>query len=448
MSWVDVPALPWNRDAETVDDAPPVHPRPGAGGFPLLIAAFVQGLPLNLTLYSRETPSLDRLYEDNLQVATSAGNTSVLPLLVWGTLYVVALAALLRGRPVGLRTRAYTVLAGLLVLIVASSSWTRYPQKTYFVAAHAAGAMLIATAAAVRYRGDPGALASALGRSLGVAVLLHVAVAVAAPRVGIDWEGRWAGLCATPNSFAMLCVCGAWANLSALALRASRRRALHLTFAVVAAGGVLGANSITSAATLVVIAAVVLAAWSPARRAPVRTRHLRTAFVVAGATLASVIGLIAMEAGWERVTRTLGRSADATGRTTLWGTALELIDRRPLLGWGFDENATVMEVSGFSYTHFHNGLLDVAVRGGVVALALVLSIVAVVLVGALVAGRDERTLWLPLAAALLVHNATEVSLLASRNVLWMLALVAFVMFSFRERSRSRASPLATTQAIG
>lgn len=66
-----------------------------------------------------------------------------------------------------------------------------------------------------------------------------------------------------------------------------------------------------------------------------------------------------------QVTDALGRDAGFTGRSVLWERALSLISERPILGYG--NNPEVIQIWG-DYFSAHNQLLDVTIRGGVVAL--------------------------------------------------------------------------------
>lgn len=65
------------------------------------------------------------------------------------------------------------------------------------------------------------------------------------------------------------------------------------------------------------------------------------------------------------VTNLLGRDAGFTGRSLLWENSLELISQKPLFGWG--NNAEIIPIWG-NFFSSHNQLLDVAARGGLLAL--------------------------------------------------------------------------------
>ncbi len=63
----------------------------------------------------------------------------------------------------------------------------------------------------------------------------------------------------------------------------------------------------------------------------------------------------------------------ATGRTVIWGRAIELIAERPLVGWGLNSAPKLFQEFSF---HTHNLLLHATFSGGVIAGFLVLLILA------------------------------------------------------------------------
>ena len=73
-----------------------------------------------------------------------------------------------------------------------------------------------------------------------------------------------------------------------------------------------------------------------------------------------------------------------TTRTDIWNFALAMIERRPLLGFGFEsfwqagpESPSLREAPGFvaRMPHAHNGYIDIALQLGLVGLALLIALV-------------------------------------------------------------------------
>jgi exopolysaccharide production protein ExoQ len=68
-----------------------------------------------------------------------------------------------------------------------------------------------------------------------------------------------------------------------------------------------------------------------------------------------------------------------TGRTSIWAFALDMIERRPLLGWGYQsywlvgpDAPSVLEAPGWvaEMPNAHNGYLDTILETGLLGLAV------------------------------------------------------------------------------
>lgn len=117
-----------------------------------------------------------------------------------------------------------------------------------------------------------------------------------------------------------------------------------------------------------------------------------------------------------------GRSADLTGRYYLWLEALELLSKKPLLGYGFDDHATVIEAIVFPTSHFHNGFLDLAVRGGVVAVALLIFMFMIGYKHLRKVDDTKLIIILPFTLSTVIYNLSEVTFMLNRDVLWLLMM--------------------------
>jgi exopolysaccharide production protein ExoQ len=124
-----------------------------------------------------------------------------------------------------------------------------------------------------------------------------------------------------------------------------------------------------------------------------------------------------------------------SGRTIIWQFALKEIERRPLLGWGYQsfwlvgpDAPSVVEAPGFvkDMPNAHNGYYDTMLEMGYVGYALLLIFVVATLhaIGR-VADRDSARAWLLLSLALYVitHNGLESTWMRAYDLMW----VVFVM---------------------
>jgi O-antigen ligase len=125
-----------------------------------------------------------------------------------------------------------------------------------------------------------------------------------------------------------------------------------------------------------------------------------------------------------------------SGRTTIWAFVSDMIERKPLLGWGYQsfwlvgpEAPSVREAPGFVAFIFdaHNGYLDTVLQTGFLGLVL---LVILIISSISAAGRLAKThvchAWLVVSLLLFIalHNGMESTLVRSGNILWLVFLIA------------------------
>jgi exopolysaccharide production protein ExoQ len=130
---------------------------------------------------------------------------------------------------------------------------------------------------------------------------------------------------------------------------------------------------------------------------------------------------------------------DATfsGRSIIWDFALKEIERRPLLGWGYQsfwlvgpDAPSIVDAPGFvkEMPNAHNGYYDTMLEMGYVGYALLLAFITATLhaIGRL-AERDVTRAWLLLSLALyvMIHNGLESTWMRAFDLMWVVfAIVA------------------------
>jgi O-antigen ligase len=396
--------------------------RPGIAALPFIGAIFVQGLPLSLGLAPPEQRWAEEMHQLTLSRVTTFGFESAWPpTVVWATFYLIAAWAVLRGpRPVLPRGVLLNV-GGMVVFAFATSLWSHYPQKVLTTGIHALGGVFVALAAAHRYRADPWSAVRHMAYALGANITIQLVGVLAMGRVTIDWTGRWAGFAPHPNVFGLIAFATAWANGAALVSPERKRAAPHLAFLALAVVALIGTQSVTS---LVAAVAAVGGTFGLSFRERLRFSGKRVLGIGSIAALLGAFLLGGTVYSWGELANALGRSSDMSGRLWIWSVALDLTAECPWFGWGFDDNATVIELTALPYSHFHNGFVDLAVRGGAAAVALVGVFLARAFRDLLRKGsRSAQVLcFLPLLVAIALHNTTEVSLFVPRNLLWLLVL--------------------------
>jgi O-antigen ligase len=123
------------------------------------------------------------------------------------------------------------------------------------------------------------------------------------------------------------------------------------------------------------------------------------------------------------LTGLLGRSSDFSGRSDIWSEGLNLFWSKPFFGWGFDDNATVVSQAKFIHTTFHNGFIDLAVKAGLTGLLLFISSLILGIKNILTNPKCVM-IFLPIIISSLIYNLSEASIVAPRNILWLIFLFA------------------------
>ena len=287
---------------------------------------------------------------------------------------------------------------GYVVLPLLSLAWSAWPAASVLTLA-----LLVATTvhalfigAVLTWRELVRAVASALKWVLGLSIVFELWVSLVwggpilpqfvRPDGPVDdpivlWSrdnlfdgGRIQGLFGNANALAYVALLGMVVFAIRFASRAPRRTLLVGWFALSAFLFVRAGSAtayLAAALTVVVLATALL--MRTTRRPGERTRYYLLYAVVA------VGGLVALWLSRDRIFALLGRSADLTGRESIWGAVAERASERAWFGWGFstpwvptdpafdgwiiDHGQTVMQA--------HNMWLDVFLQlGGVGVLVI------------------------------------------------------------------------------
>jgi O-antigen ligase len=143
----------------------------------------------------------------------------------------------------------------------------------------------------------------------------------------------------------------------------------------------------------------------------------------------------------------VGRSRTLTGRLDLWTLGWQAFLERPLVGWGFDNLLTLsaQSLNRISYGQFHNGYLDMLVRGGILGALIAVTFIGVLtlrILNAMRWHREPAVLMLILLAGILAHNLTETSLMQFPNALWMITVsLHYVTFALQGRQPQASRPI-------
>jgi exopolysaccharide production protein ExoQ len=334
------------------------------------------------------------------------------------------------------------LIVAFLIYILVSMTWSGFPKKVLINWVHQMGICLVIISFLFCFGSYPDKMLRFFAFLLLMVTTCNLLVSILIPGFGVDPSGRWMGMTSHPNTLGYTCMLTVWSNLACFFLtknkliRVANFSAVGLSFICLH-----GSDSMTSTIwSLFIIYLMILLI-----KMDVNTSRqiLIKAFSVLYMTALIVIFLYAFRpemltvSGWFDL---MGRDEQLTGRTELWEKGFTLLRENPLVGLGFDSNATIFSKSVIKYGQFHNGYLDLLVSGGFVALILLLGIIIKFIWNALHVLKKDYSITIAmiiLILAILAHNATEASLIKTTHPMWVLFLTAYFFVAERYRILKR-----------
>jgi len=412
------------------------------GSIPFLLWIATAGMPLQRTLEVSQPIWTSEVHASTMAATSSASTLNSIPFALFLlTLYTCAgLMVMSKPKTVfSMLSRQWPLLL-LLLFVAASIVWSHNREKVLMNTVHNIGTLLITLAAALRYRKEPWLLPRHIGYVLGANIALHLLAVITLPSYAIEWDGRWRGLTGQANGLGAIGLCAFWANTVTLIGTRNDRYHLHLVFAICAAIAMLGANSMTSVLSSCCALVLILTFTGRTTRYRSGLRIFLGGLSVMFLVLAVGVMFLGNAMDMGKLLGMAGRSGDFTGRTEIWIAALKAIGARPWVGWGFDDNAYLIQTTDMPYTTYHNGYLDLMVRGGMIALGLC----ALLLVKWLLelkrtayVGIEILPFAIPFILSMLVYNSTEATLVMPRDQMWLIFLVILFLGTCKRWPTSR-----------
>lgn len=145
---------------------------------------------------------------------------------------------------------------------------------------------------------------------------------------------------------------------------------------------VLSRSASIGFALAAVVAAAVVSIAAEGKDRDTRHRYYRVAWGVIGTAALLVLTFRA------EIFSLIGKSPDMTGRTKIWKIVLNLIDQRPLHGWGWssywvpwvEPYKGLVVINNVPYYQAHNAFLDVWMQLGIVGLGLFILLIGLTFV--------------------------------------------------------------------
>lgn len=329
---------------------------------------------------------------------------------------------------------ALTLILALLILAVASTLWSNYPDITIRRSSSLLTTMLWAWYVAARLA--PKDIIKLIAQTIGLMALASLATVVLAPDTAIDAPDQapgWRGLFGDKNNFGDVMAIGAVTYFYLMMARPRRGGVFfyYLCGLVVCALPLILSQSRTSWIIGLVGPAIVLILKLMRGRAGVAIAAWTVGIMLLVAALVFVKQEISV------VAPLLGRQTDLTGRVELWSAVMPYIADRPLLGHGLaafwykdsQSVANIWDTIGWRPPTAHEGWLDLLLDLGFVGVAFLAAQIFFLLVRGTRAivnnGDPDASYFLLMPLVILIHNLTE-SALFREGVMWVLIVVSTV----------------------
>ncbi len=382
-----------------------------------------------------------RIYSFGEQADTSGADDGIAKMLIEALAYFFAgTFVLLRFadfKPMFSRIWPFFLYTSYALL---TAAWSDYPDSVMLRVGHLVGLALVALCAALWVADNKETVFTLLTEFMLIVLMLSVFVVVLFPGRGIDTgqsgevpvaDGRWVGITQHPNLLGAAALVAIWSAFGSFAFSRSRAIRFVSVLSVILALIVLkGTDSRTSQATAVFLVAVYLLLRS---KKPISWRTLLTRSVICAVCMGCILALLLAFAP-DFLLDHLAPSARYGGgdalsdRPVIWYYGVQALLENPL-GWSYDLLATYGDAHGGHelIAHFHNGFLDVAVKGGYLGEILLLVILGRMVVTIRRLHQNEHRLFALYAAffaANIFYNLAETGF-DRESILWPMMIFAW-----------------------
>jgi O-antigen ligase len=366
---------------------------------------------------------------------------------IYAIFYLVALPGVLfqmnRALAMGTLMWPHTV---LLLFSLFSAAWSDFPEKAALSGGHCLGIWLIALVTAFRWSSRR----EVLYRTFYFMLLLYFVVSCfyvfAVPAIGIrsiadatgEGVGRWQGIATHPNNFAYATVLLTWSSLAVLQTAKRWRSVFYMSILLVFLISALGARSMTATiSNFALIAAYLVIPRPDAFKVRAPLLAVGAALVVTVLIVVLILSFDVGSSGGRNSLVFLGRDfGSMSGRMELWQMGWLAFSLKPLLGWSFDGNASFIRfaMGSFSFGQFHNGWVDIAVRGGMIGLILGVAVIVrfarTNLALSRIAPGNAWASWM-FFLPFMIENLAEAQLLVPSSPLWGMFVALWAMNEYQ-----------------
>ncbi len=354
-------------------------------------------------------------------------------LIIFGLAYLIALFNIDSKKQFSIRLiKKNTTYLCFIFFSFFSLYWSSYSVNVVINTGHYTGFLFVIISACNYYRFNQSDIFRTFAIAIGMGLLISIGVSVLVPEIGIhSITGRWQGVAGNPNTLGLICIVSVWANTSDYFARRNNRKGwLNILLIMITIIALVGANSTTSfIVALFSFAGVWYLSSLETKASDARFIRFMLLFFISSMFTLVVLLMKPELLSIKGIFALAGKDTTFTGRTDIWTLAIKAINLKQYCGWSFDSNRSVLDFLGLHRGQFHNGYLDLLVRGGYVSLAIFLLITAQLLYRITLLSKfnyRHSVAWFILLICILIHNITESSIMRETHLLWY--LFVFMLF--------------------
>ncbi len=389
--------------------------------------------------------------------AMATQSDSPLRIIIMGIAYVFSFLLILTGPAHAMQTikRLWPVLL-LLFLAASSALWSAKPERVAVFTLHTLGLLMVSIPAAQYAMTRRAAMLVPVLLALVPVLVASILVARLVPSIGVDPAlNRWRGVTASPNNLGEVSLIAMWASLGCLYLtKRILMKVLSLLAIALSLVALVGSGSATSGVISVVMIPLVIVFMSMRKNnSNVRMVKIVMLAIFSVAMLLTVVFILPDLLDPKFALKLIGRSSNFSGRSAVWAMALDAIQMKPLTGWSFDSNASiVMFLRGnMPYAQFHNGYLDIAVRGGLIGLFLLLIILVRMFISLIRLSRINFELYaliMPWFLAMMLLNMMEAQYFTGPAAPLLILLICWMIAEGHLMEAARVAGASNTTTKG
>jgi exopolysaccharide production protein ExoQ len=376
-----------------------------------------------------------------LDDSSVAGQGSPVFKIAWGAIYALTCLRIFSQRHrIALLFRANRSLIFLVSLSLISALWSIDASTTIHLGATLALTTIIGIDMCIYYsiKRQLELICISLVLIMGLSVVAEVFLPGVVPGRGAEGTA-WHGVFGFKNDFGRL-IC-----LAVVACLALSRRSAWLRIVIVVTGIALAVLSKSASAVgYVVFLALLFVMWSVLKW---KTNPKR--FALAVIFLVTSLTVYFVSQNLTQVTAVMDKDPHLTGRVDLWQLSIADIQKKPILGygyqafWGYTSQPArrIREAVNWDEApHAHDGYIDLSLSLGLLGLATYCFVFCIIARRAYVffmQGPESYRRWpLSFLAFVLVYQLTESSIVGGNSILWItFCTLAFSLSTAKEEAK-------------